>query len=182
MNLREEFEDPAAQAEFLAIVRTSQIIWAALMFGPVAFAGIIVFLTFDQPRDGAIGFMTLMMAAFAVVAVVTRLVVPDLLVNQQIQALARGRRPSGTAGAAMPQTELGLLGTVYQTRLIIASALLEGATFGNLFAFMMERNFLAIAISILLWLGMAIGMPTASGAFEWAERQLRRLHELRSLK
>ncbi|MCA9068092.1 MAG: hypothetical protein KDA84_04180 [Planctomycetaceae bacterium] len=59
----------------------------------------------------------------------------------------------------------------YQVELIIKLALLEGATFFNIIAYQMERQWWTLAIVVLLLVLIAAKFPTISVIQQWIERQ-----------
>ncbi len=71
--------------------------------------------------------------------------------------------------------------SVFVTRTIVGSALLEGGALANLIAYMLEGQWFSLVLGIVLALGIAAGVPTRDGVESWVERQLRRLDEIRSM-
>ena len=69
--------------------------------------------------------------------------------------------------------DAGQLFVVFQTRTIVAGALLEGTAFFALITYMIERSPLALTLAVLLILGVAVHFPTRSGVIRWIEDQLR---------
>ncbi len=147
-----------------SVGRISQIIAGALVMGVVVFACVAFFIAKgDGPQLPMISFLAI---GFAGVATVMRFVVPTILVNggkAQLKQAANDEQPMVLAG-------------LYQTKTIVGMAVLEGAAFFNLIAYIMEKQFWSYgAVAFLLGV-MAISFPS-QGQFEsWAEEMKRDLN------
>jgi len=147
-----------------SVGRISQIIAGALMMGVVVFACVAFFIAKgDGPPFPVISLMAI---GFAAVATVMRFVMPAIIVNggkAQLKQAAADEKPMVLAG-------------LYQTKIIVVMAVLEGAAFFNLVAYMMEQQFWSYgAVAFLLGV-MAISFPS-QGQFEsWAEEMKRDLN------
>ena len=151
---------------------TSQIIVLALAAGVVAF-GAIAFSMGPMVEPGDQPIITYVFAGFAVMMAPARLLVPSLFASQNRRAIAAGTwRPSGGAQAA-PRTERGKFATICQTKVIVGSALLEGAAFANLIAYMIEGQMLSAVISVLLLFGILLGLPTPGRFTAWVDHEQR---------
>jgi hypothetical protein len=64
------------------------------------------------------------------------------------------------------------LAATYQTLLIIRCALLEGAAFFSLVAYMIERQPIAIGAAVVLLVALLANFPTASRLEAWIEAKL----------
>jgi len=136
------------------VVRATQIITGAMVTGVVTFAAIVVFVlgALKDPSNGLI--MSGIGAAFAGVAFVLHLVIPPLIAAKQ------GR------GADKQQ-----LYGVFQMKMIIGLALLEGAAFFNLVACLVEHNWWSLAVAGGLCFWMLAMFPTRTKIEHWAEAQ-----------
>jgi hypothetical protein len=65
----------------------------------------------------------------------------------------------------------GRLWTLYQTRLILVAALLEGAGFMQAIFYLMEGQTFSLAVALVLLAWLALLFPTRAGVEEWVERQ-----------
>jgi hypothetical protein len=63
----------------------------------------------------------------------------------------------------------------------VGAAIIEGATFLMLIAYMTERFTPVLAIAVVLIVAIAAHMPTRSGVVHWIEDQLRLVDEERSM-
>lgn len=169
------------QQQLDAIVRTSQIILAALAMGIVMFAGIVLLgIPGDKPAEGRL----LSMIAVAVGAsnLVLCLVVPGVIAAGNRRKIAAGAWPAAEQPAAGAQTDFGRLAMVYQVKMIIGAALLEGGCFLALCAYMIERQLSSLAVAAVLLAALLAHFPTRRRVEAWIEDQLRRVDEERRFR
>ena len=138
-------------------VRVMQIIAGALVMGVVTFGLVAVFIVgaFDEPADGFI--ISAIAAAFASGAFVMHLVVPGMMTASS----------RGDAAAADESS----LYQIYQVRMIVGLAMLEGAAFFNIIATILEHNWWSLAIAGVLVLWMLAMFPTTTRVKHWVETQ-----------
>lgn len=138
-------------------LRPMQIISLALPAGVVLFALVAVVLlgSLRQPPAGPL--ISLLGAGFAAMMVVARFVLPNLLFRPQV--------PEGET------LDVDSACNIYQTRLIVALALLEGAAFFNLVALILEHHWWSLAIAGGLVLLMLGDFPTRTRIQHWIETQ-----------
>jgi hypothetical protein len=169
-------------AEIAGAARVTQIIVFALAVGVCGFGLAALLLRDPQQVAEATDFLTVFMAGFAALAVVARLTVPQIVVRSNRRAIAAGAFPLRTQPAAsVPQTDSGKLAAVYQATSIIGNALLEGAAFGNLFAFWNGGSWYSLAIAAVMVIGILVSFPTTAGVQSWVDRQLKLMEEERCL-
>lgn len=149
-----------------AVIRTSQIIAAAMIMGIIFFAGItLVMHVNNQPLPPAApnqNPMLLTVAAFLTVsALVGRFVVLNALDRNASQKIADSENED-----VRPEDVLGS----YQTRLIISLALLEGPAFFCLVAFMAENRWESFGLAMFLLLLMAMSFPTENKFRGWIRK------------
>jgi hypothetical protein len=142
-------------------VRTAQIICAALIAGVFFFLGItqVIGPKKDEP------FLAYFAAGFAALMIVMRFVVPAIAVRNQIQSL-----PEDVSDDLMFR-----LFQIYQNRMIIGLALLEGAAFFNLIAYLTAGQIWTLAVVGLLLVLMLMMFPTLNQFENWAEDRKRDL-------
>ncbi|MFQ5734665.1 MAG: hypothetical protein ACE5KM_22250 [Planctomycetaceae bacterium] len=138
-------------------VRAMQVINFALVAGVMIFAliAVIGIGALEQPPAGH--FVSLVAAAAAAMAFVMHLVVPNAI-GAELSGGESGRDAANWYG-------------VYQTRLIVALAILEGAAFFNLIATISEHNWWSLAIAGVLVFWMLIRFPTRTRVDQWVESQ-----------
>jgi hypothetical protein len=149
-------QDSSPNIDLSAIIRTMQIITGALIAG-VSFYAIFTL----EPADGELEMMGMIALAFAAVMIIARFIVPGLI---------------GDPGTLVTAGEL--LG-LYQTRMIVGLALLEGAAFFNITAFNMEHHWSSLMIAGILMFLMLSSWPTRSKIELWIriQRELAGLDE-----
>jgi hypothetical protein len=171
-------------------ILTLRIIVLALAAGVVAFALAAIVIRMQQaaaPANDAAELLTILGIAAAPVAFLLSRFLPGLIV-----AKARGQIASGLFGlpsesisreASGLQSSLGQLGddgklfTVFQTKTIISAALLDGAAFLNIVAFLLGGSPIALGLGLLLALAIAAMFPRTSRVVEWIEGQRRLMAE-----
>ncbi len=180
---REMTPEQYAAMEPDKVLRIMQIIAGALIAGVLSFAGVASFVVFGQApaaqpggqppaaQNGSEIIMYVAMA-FAAVAVVMSFVVPNLISAAGVKGVAKLSQ-DGTATS--PKELFGRLLGVAQTKMIIAMALVEGAAFFNLIAFIFTKSLIPPAVVGALLLVMAIHFPTKINLARWLEDQQRLL-------
>ena len=165
------------------VLRIMQIIASALIAGVAMFAGVVSFLVFlmappaqpggEQPAPQNGGEVLAYLAmAFAGGAVVLSFAVPRLISSTGVKSIAKMAQD----GTSTKSKELfGRLLSVAQTKMIIALAVIEGAAFFNLIAFLTTRSLISPAVVGALLLVMAIHFPTKMKLARWLEDQQRAL-------
>ena len=168
-------------------VRTLQIVIAAMTAGCVFFLVIVLALAAGAGQAADVPVMTYVASAMAAAAVCARLIIPGVLVAQARRKLRQGASATGRArpsAAAIDSAEQNgnvvKLAQIFVTRTITAAALLEGATFLLLIAFLIERSPLCLIFAALLLLALVALFPTPSRTAAWIEGQQRLLDEERS--
>ncbi len=149
------------------LVRTMQIICGALMMGVLSFAFVVVMIRFGKAGRPPADFpmMAYMAAGMAAIMIITKLVITPLIVSAGLKQIA-SLRPLEAL------TKLDLYG-VYQTRMIVGCALLEGAAFFNLISVITEGQVWTFGVVALLLALMAASFPTYERVDAWADEQLR---------
>lgn len=161
-------------------VRPMQIIVGALAASVAMF--LVIVLVIADKKALPQPFLTYVALGFAVVAFAGWLIVPGRVVDQARKAIAEGRAPSSSAQTAVA-LEVGVVGqlaSVFQTRLIIACALLEGAAFFNLVVYMIEAQYLSLVIAIVLLLIIVSQIPTRNRLEDWITHELETIEQMRA--
>ena len=157
-------------------VKTLQIVVASLAMGLGMFAAVV--LTMEAPQQQQPNSqLSLMMAGFAGTILLVRIIIPGVLFRVTRHKIAQCTwLPGGPPGDA------GKLMMALQAKTIIGCALLEGAGFANLFAYMQERQWYSLAIAGLMGLGILLTFPLRGAVDAWLADQLRWLHDERTLR
>ncbi|HET6326049.1 MAG TPA: hypothetical protein VFG04_15335 [Planctomycetaceae bacterium] len=146
--------------------QTVQIIAAALIVGPLVFAGIAFVSNLGQaPGDETLGYIAV---GFSALALIMSLVIPKIATNQKLRTL-------GVQGSEVTTTALF---AAFQTQVIIRSALLEGAAFFCCVAYMATHVWWTLGTALALLAVMAVFFPTRGRFDDWVREQ----RELRSFE
>ncbi|NOY40548.1 MAG: hypothetical protein GXP26_01750 [Planctomycetes bacterium] len=162
-----------------------QIITVAMATGVLVFAGVVMLLFQDdgqQDKDFQ-PLITYVAAAFGIVALLSATVVPRLMDANTRKNFLAGNLPQMKNQMPPAETgEVGLLVAMYQVRLIVGVAILEGAAFFNVIANMLEGQAISLAMVALLLVAIFFNFPTRSSIENWIAMQCRTIEELRSLQ
>jgi hypothetical protein len=175
-------DDEAAYLRKLAL--TLQIVVGALAMSVFMFAAIVTtILPPPAAMPGGQPLITYAAAAFGFAAVGMALILPGVIQRNYRRAIVEGKPLTTNIAAQIPAPlrEIGQLGLAYQTVLIIRSALLEGAAFFALIAYMLERQTLSLVVAGGLLLILLSGFPTRSKLREAIESERRVIKELQQL-
>ena len=157
--------DPQTDTERRKMVLTSQIIVAALFIGCLFFLLIVLLIVPGTLGSSDLGpdkplTCAALVAAFGILA--ARIIVPGVITNQMLQQLAQRKSK---------EPDWKDLFGVYQSTLIIKAAMLEGATFLLVIAYMVEHSPWTLAVAVVFLLLLAMHMPTPLRVDDWIERQ-----------
>ena len=160
-------------------VRTLRIIVASLVMGCVTFLCVALYVREQLGRaDTETPLITYVGLVGLPVALGLRFLVPT-----QIARATRQRLIAAESGAdSTDQSIATQLGMAYQTRTIIAGALLEGPTFLFLVAYLVEGSPIAIACAVVLTVALALHFPTSSRVENWIGEQIRLVEQEKHLQ
>lgn len=173
--------------QFVAQVKTLQLIVTALLTGCVAFLVVVLIVTQGSGDSPDPPMVTYIACGIASSLVLLRLIVP-----RSIAAQARWKVKQETPGnpridlSNMPDDAmwenggLGGLAQAFVVRTIVAAAMIEGAIFLLLVAFMVERSPASLVFAVVLIVVLAGHIPPRSRAEAWFHDQMRLLNEERS--
>jgi hypothetical protein len=143
--------------------RSAQILVGALIMGLVFFGSIAVMVRQDKTVE--MGVLAYLGAGMAALMILISLIMPGQITRDPIRRLAEQR----------PEDWKPALAGLYQTKTIVANALLEGSGFFNGVAYLIHGHWMSLAIMGVLVALMAITFPSQSQFETWAE-QVRRDH------
>ena len=164
--------------------RILQIIVLSMASGCLVFLLIATFLRQQNgappPATPQLTYLMLILAGFALAA---RFIVPPLMVRAARYRLVVGGLAAEQSplqpGASAKDVSAQALSAVYQTRTILAAALLEGATFLLIIAYLLEGVPAVLAIAAVLIIVIAAHAPSPTRLTVWIEQQLRLMNEQR---
>lgn len=174
---------------FLAqATQTMQIIVGALAAGVVLFFLVTLVVAANGerqvPETPLISYMAI---AATPMAILMALIVPGVVMRSHREAIVAGNATSQEEAASVPplpaeeEKLLPLMGG-YQTALILRTAILEGAAFLCLTAYMLEGQAWVLIGAGLLLLFMLAAMPTRSRVEDAIERERQAANELRQMR
>ncbi len=156
-------------------LRTMRLIHASLLMGCSTFAVIALVLRQQQaapvPEQPMLSFVGLALAGSTGLAL---LLVPNAVTASWRKTIARGIFPLSTTpmtdAASGSGQSIGWWG-LYQTRLIITAALIEGVIFFELLAYLTEGPPWNLAMAALFLVGLALLFPTQERVERWIRTQ-----------
>ena len=168
---------------------TVQIIVGALFAGSFGFlvvAAVLVQMGTVEPNEEMAWAMNLVLIAFLVAEMIALAMVPRLIVAQGRRKIAAGQWPVPQGPGQEQFAEFvercgdaGRLLAVYQTKKIIACALLEGVAFFAIIVYLITQSPVGLAVAIVMIVGLAFHFPTRSGVVHWIEDQLAKIEQER---
>lgn len=167
---------------------TMQIIVGALAAGVFMFFMVTLFVTAGgEAGPPEMPLLTYMSLAIAPAAILVALLFPGALIRSQREAILAGvatLHPSSADKSPAPDSHSKLMRLIggYQTALIIRCAILEGAAFFALIAYMLEgQTWILLVVGILL-LFLISGVPTRSRVADFIDQEQRVIDELREMR
>lgn len=150
-------------------VRVMQIIVAAMALGIVSFMGITIFIRLSQQQaPPEMPVLTYIALGYTPIALVLQAILPGMM------AAARSQTPErleGLAGKGDEVPDVGSLCATYQTLLIISMAIIEGAAFLALIAYLVDGNVLTLGAALVLLAVLLAKFPTVSRVERWIEER-----------
>jgi hypothetical protein len=178
-----------AQRERVRIAtRTLQIIVGALLFGAATFLGVAVYFVSQKPPAAAPAEPIFTYIAIGMIFIegITWVILPKIMASSARQALIEGRTLAWAQDRSVTNAaELGDVATItasYMTLTIVGVALLEGATFLAIFAYLQEHRPIALYAAVALLLLIATQFPTMSRVETWVEGELTTIQQLRQMR
>jgi hypothetical protein len=166
--------DLTASAELSARVRTMHIVLAGIAAGPVVLA--IIVAGMRQGRNlppPATPIVTYTLIGMSVLLFIAHLFIPNPVVasgRKRIKAGTWETPPLPTSVNDLEEEER-MLATLYQTGLVLKSALLEGGVFALLIGFLVEGELASAVIAGLLWIRLVSLFPSRAKVERWIENK-----------
>ncbi|MEQ9410526.1 MAG: hypothetical protein RIK87_22515 [Fuerstiella sp.] len=158
---------PSTAVEQMAL--QLKIITLALVSGAVVFMGIALFIS-KGALVGEPDLLAWIGIGFAALQAVIHVVVPNMVANQALNAISSRQLQEADMEARML-----LVTPVFLQRHIIACALLEGAAFFNIVAYIVSEFWGSLAVAAACIVLMLLKFPTASTVQWWAQDQVREI-------
>ncbi len=150
-------------ARLTSTINNCRLIVVGCMFGLIVF-GFIASIVGGEVRS-SVPVLAYLALAFAAQVTAVRQFIPDLFVKSQLKALKNER-----AGSIAERLE-----ELFQTKLIIGVALLQGAALFNLIAYVLNGQWFSLATAAFMLALMGMMFPTVHGFEKWAEEIERNL-------
>lgn len=142
-------------------LRVMSVIAQALITGVIGFLAVAWFIKSDPAPNAGTPMLTYMAAGFALINLSVRAIIMGVIPKNQIQ-LQRQYITDSEEGRKR-------LAGIYQTRMIIDMALLEGSAFFAIIAWISESNDLALGIVGFLLVVMILSFPFKQRVLDWIE-------------
>lgn len=164
--------------------RTIQIISLSLIFGVIVFGLVLLFFDIGAEKPAEAPFLAIIAAVFALVSAVAAPLVASMVTSGMRLSIVAGKQISAGSTQAIPEDvgEIGVLAGVYQTQQIISRAILEGAAFMNLAAYMTERQPMSLGFGAFLLIAMFFKFPTRNHLENWIRKEMTTIEQLRSFE
>lgn len=146
------------------MTRVMQIIAGALMFGVLGFGAFAVANSQGKEPDEQ-SLMPIIAIGITVMELMAYAVVPGMFANAQLKQIEH-KNDSQDESQLIRQ-----LCGVYQTKMIIGMALLEGVAFLNIVAYMQTLQWWSLGIAGILLFGMLVTFPTGGKVDFWIQDQ-----------
>jgi tellurite resistance protein TehA-like permease len=164
--------DPSSPNPLILRLRVLRIIHLALCFGAGVFLALVVYLRQVNPQPApAMPMLTYVAIVFAVLGVTAAFLVPTLIEASWRRQIAQGINPGSQAAnaAPLPTDPVERWAPLFGTRLILRCALLEGATFFQAIAYLVEGSPVTLGLGIGLWVLLLLQFPTLAGLERWID-------------
>jgi hypothetical protein len=148
-----------------------RILIFALVSGIVIFLAITVFLRLNNPRQPPnpnVPLISFLALGNAFANLLTYAIVPGLATTAGRRRIVRGPGWADPSARASDRIQLCAL---YQTRMIVGAAILEGAAFFLLIAYLLEGQVICLAAAVLFAALIAAKFPTQTGIANWMDKQ-----------
>jgi len=177
------------QREFVRrVAQTLQIIVGAMAAGVIMFLGVTIFLASQKVEvpPPAVPVVTYAAIGMTIVSVVAWLFVPGIASGNMRKALVEGRAKDWGLVKNLPNAaevgDIAPLAAVYQTRTIISVAVLEGAAFLAIMAYMLEHQVISLCLAVALLLLILSQIPSKSKVESWLESERIAIDQLRQMR
>lgn len=165
-------------------IKTIQIIALALISGVIIFSLIVLLLSKEDQEPVETPILAYIGAVLGLIAVVTAPVLSRVFSMSMRQAVVEGTqvKPGGPKPNPESEGDVSSLVAVYQFQQLVSRAILEGAAFLNLIAYMTESQSMSLVFAVLLLITMFFRFPTPGNLESWVTEELATVEQLRSLE
>jgi hypothetical protein len=172
--------DAPWEERFTPALRQLQMIVGSLVTGCTIFLVIALFVSAGRGAAGGPPLVSYIAMASGVMALLTRAVIPPKIIGTGRQKILRQEgRDAGRRDLREGPSTVGRLLQLFATSTIIPCAVIEGATFFLLVAYVIEGWPPALMAAVALIAVLALHMPTQGRLAHWIEDQLALLEQER---
>jgi hypothetical protein len=165
--------DAPREEKLTPALRQLQMIVGSLVTGCTIFLVIALFVSAGRGAAGGPPLVSYIATACGVMALLTRALIPPKIIGTGRQKiLCQEGRAAGRGDALDGPSIVGRLLQLFATSTIVPCAVIEGATFFLLVAYVIEGWPPAVMAAVALIAVLALHMPTRSRAIHWIEDQL----------
>jgi hypothetical protein len=168
----------------VGLVRTMQIIVAALMVGCLCLLVVALAVKGGPKQTSAMSMSTYLLSAASVCLVLAGYALTGVFVARARRKIRLGTWSSPVqhvdAEWAKQNTDIGKLVQVLVSQTILAASIMESAVLLSLVAYFLEQSPLSLTLAVLLILALAAYFPTADKIETWLDEQMRLLEEERT--
>jgi hypothetical protein len=157
--------------DFDKSLRGMKIVVAALVMGVLMF-GCVTLLSSGEANPGRQSILAFLGLIFAAAAFIAREIASNVFVASQRKKIVGGTWGVDSQYAHLLTSSPTALVLVYQSRLIIRAAILEGACFFNLVAFMIDHQWWSFAIAAVFAAINLSTIPSRNGLLNWIDQQI----------
>ena len=152
--------------------------------GVILLGGVILGMGLGPEESPELPIVSIIGVVFTVSVLVASMIVPGFVATTMRKNVVEGKPFSKQSGLQYPEEagDIGPLLGIFQTKLIIRLALLEGAAFFNLIACMLEGQAFNLGIVIGLLCVMFFVFPSKDSVERFVREQLRVIEHERDLR
>lgn len=151
--------------------KTLQIIVAALTSGVVIFGTVALFMNPEKSDDWLIPSI---FGGIGILVMIKSFIVPSLIAGSAVsQCLSQTSHPKNDGKDN--EQKISLV-RIFQLKTIVGCALVEGAGFLNIIAYILAGNYINLGVMILTVGLLATRIPSANGVKQWVNDQIQLHH------
>ncbi len=169
MSTEREEQSEAMSSILSSSVRVVQIITFALVQSSFLFAVIVLFAKQGQMNSPA-GPLTWIAAGVSGVLFVLQLIVPGVIARSGLAKLS-----TAELKGLSEVDQFRKLMPIFQSQHIVGCAMLEGAALLGAICYMMEENWIAMAVCAAMTGSLVAKFPTATSVRFWVENKIREI-------
>jgi len=178
--------NPQQQKHLDQITRNCQIITFGLALSVIVFVFtvFVILQNAEEQKPIELPLLTYVGIGSALLALVAGAIAPKIIMSNLRQKLAEGQEWNWNP-SSVPMEELGDIGplaAIFQIRLIVGLAILEGAAFMNVIAYMTEYQTISLGMAAALLFAIFLKFPWRTRIEHWVRDEQKTLDQLRKFQ